>query len=91
MTTEARVASFVALFVASGSEQAAKMLVEADAGFFSDAGGIGIQGVKKALNFLPDLLANERDRHTAWCNALPWLDRVVHFPLYPAYPQRNLP
>jgi hypothetical protein len=76
--------------VASPIEYAAKMLVEADAGLLGNACGVGIQGVKKTLNLLPDLLADEGDRRTAWCNALPWLDRVLHFPLYPACPQRNL-
>jgi hypothetical protein len=76
--------------VASHGEQAAKMLVKADPGFLRDAGGIGIQGLEKIPNLLPDLRSDERDGPTAWCNDLPWLDRVVHVPLYTAYPQRNL-
>ncbi len=66
------------------------MLAEADAGFFGYAGRIGIQSPEKVLNFLPDLHLDEWDWPTAWNNDLPWLDRVVHFPLYPTYPQRNL-
>ena len=66
------------------------MLVETDAGFLRDAGGIGIQGVEKISNFLPNLRPNEGNRPTAWNNDLPWLDRVMHFPLYPTYPQRKL-
>jgi hypothetical protein len=66
------------------------MLVEADAGFLGNAGGIGIQGAEKILNLLPNLRPNEGNRPTAWNNDLPWLDRVMHFPLYPTYPQRNV-
>ena len=40
-------------------KQAAKMLVEADAGFLGNASGIGIQGLKKTLNLLPDLRPGE--------------------------------
>ena len=80
----------VASIVARRAEQAAKMLVKADAGFLGDAGGIGIQGLEKILNLLPDLRPDEGNRPTTWCNDLPWLDRVVHFPHYPTYPQRNL-
>lgn len=80
----------VASILAGRGGQAAKMLVEADAGFLGDAGGIGIQGVEKILNLLPDLRTNDGNRPTAWCNDLSWLDRVVHFPLYPTYPQRDL-
>jgi hypothetical protein len=76
--------------VGSQREQAAKMLVKADPGFLGNAGGIGIQGLEKILNLLPDLRSDERGGPTAWCNDFPWLDRVVHLPLYPAYPQRNL-
>jgi hypothetical protein len=76
--------------IASRGGQAAKMLLETDAGFLRDAGRIGIHGAEKTLNLLPDLLAAGENGSTAWCNALPWLDRVLHFPLYPTYPQRNL-
>jgi hypothetical protein len=55
----------IASIVASPGEQAAKMLVEADAGFLGDPGGIGIQGVEKILNLLPDLRPNEGNRPTA--------------------------
>jgi hypothetical protein len=77
----------VASIVSRLSGQAAKMLVKTDAGFLGDAGGIGIQGVEKILNLLPDLRPDEGNRPTAWWNDLPWLDRVVHFPHYPTYPQ----
>ena len=79
----------VASIVARGSEQAAKMLVKTDAGFLGNAGGIGIQGVEKILNLLPDLRPGEGNHPTAWCNDLPRLDRVVHFPHYPTYPQKE--
>jgi hypothetical protein len=90
---EASVASIVASGVASRSvsrsEHATKMLVKADARFLGDAGGIGIQSVKKTLNLLPNLRPSKKDWRTARCGALPWLGRVVHSPLYPACPQRN--
>lgn len=41
------------------------MLVKTDAGFFGDAGGIGIEGVEKSLNLLPDLRSDEWNRPTA--------------------------
>ena len=40
-------------------KQAAKMLLEVDAGFLGDASRIGIQSVKKTLNLLPDLRPDE--------------------------------
>jgi hypothetical protein len=45
-----------ATIVASADEEAAKVLVEADAGVFGGAGGIGIQGPEKILDLLLDLL-----------------------------------
>ena len=45
----------VASIVARRGGQTAKMLVKTDARFLGDAGGIGIQGVEKILNLLPDL------------------------------------
>jgi len=59
------VAAVLASIGARRGGQAAKMLVEADAGFLGDAGGIGIQGVEKILNLLPNLRPNERNRPTA--------------------------
>ncbi|HTC57227.1 MAG TPA: hypothetical protein VK706_12500 [Candidatus Sulfotelmatobacter sp.] len=47
--------------VASPVEHAAKMLVEADAGFLGDAGGIGIQGLEKIPDLLLDLLPDDVD------------------------------
>jgi hypothetical protein len=73
----------VASIVGNPSEQAAKMLVEADAGFLGDASGIGIQGLEKIPDLLLDLLPDYADRPTAWCNDLPWLDLVMHFPIHP--------
>ena len=37
------------------------MLVEADAGFLGDAGGIGIQGLEKIPDLLLDLLPDDVD------------------------------
>jgi hypothetical protein len=69
--------------VASPREQAAKMLVEADAGFLGDAGGIGIQCLEEILNILLDLLPYEVYRPIARCDDLSRLDLVMHFPLHP--------
>ena len=56
------------------SENAAQMLLEADARFFSCMGGIGIQGEEKILDFLPYLGITPHD--------IPWLDMSVHFRLH---------
>jgi hypothetical protein len=79
------VAAIVVTIIASGREDAAKVLVKGDAGVPSGAGRIGIDGLEKVLDLLPNvyLLA-------APCDALPWLDRVVHFTPHPTDPQRNL-
>lgn len=72
--------------VASGREEAAKMLLEADAGFLGDAGGIGIEGPQKILDLLTDL-----DLLTAVYDDLPWLDLVLHFRLHSlTQPQRSV-
>jgi len=67
----------VASIVAIRGEQAAEMLTKADAWVPGDAGGIGIQGLKKILDLLLDL-------HTARCRDC-WLDLSVHFRL-PSHP-----
>jgi hypothetical protein len=73
--------------VPSRGEHPAQMLVKAEAGFPGDAGGIGIQSLKK----IPDLplnlhTARPRDRwlDLAWLG-LTWLDSTVHFRL-PTHP-----
>jgi hypothetical protein len=60
--------------VSISREEAAKVLVETDAGFFGDAGRVGIDSPKKALNLMLDLgLLSAR-----WGD-LAWLDLIVHF------------
>jgi hypothetical protein len=53
--------SNLAPIITSPGEHAAKMLVEADAGFLGDAGGIGIQGLEKIPDLLLDLLPDDVD------------------------------
>lgn len=63
--------------IASRGEYAAQMLAKAEAGFPGDAGGVGIQRLKKILDLPLNLHAPRcRDR---------WLDLTVHFRL-PAHP-----
>jgi hypothetical protein len=69
----------VAPIVAS-REDAAKVLVETDAGFFGDARGVGIDGLEKALDFLLNLLTSQRDDLT-------WLDLAEHFRLHSTHPR----
>ena len=70
-------AAIVAVVVA-GREGAAKVLLEADVGFFREAGRVGIEGLEKIADFLldPGLLVARQDDLTR-------LDAVVHFPLHP--------
>lgn len=70
----------VASLIASPGEYAAQMLVKAEVGFPGDAGGIGIQSLKKILDLLLNL-------HTARCRDRR-LDLTVHFGL-PTHPFRN--
>jgi hypothetical protein len=68
----------IAAIVASRGEYAAQMLVKAEAGFSGDAGGVGIQSLKKIPDLLLDLhAARRRDR---WLDPT-WLDLTVHFRL----------
>jgi hypothetical protein len=57
-------------------EDLGEMLLESEARFFRDAGGVGIDGLEKAPDFRLDLLMAE------WGD-LRWLDMNVHFPLHP--------
>jgi hypothetical protein len=68
--------------VASRCEEAGKVLLEADARFFGDAGGVGIEGLKKIVDFLLDLDVMDLDLHIGRWDDLPWLDLVVHFRLH---------
>ena len=64
--------------VASRGEYAAQMLAKAEAGFPGDAGGVGIQGLKKILDLPLNL-------HAAALSRSVRLDLTVHFRL-PAHP-----
>ncbi len=58
------------------------MAPEADAWFLGNTVGIRIDGAKKLLDFLRDLLVARQD-------ALTWLDVMLHFRLH-SYPPRTL-
>jgi len=70
--------AIAAAIVASWRNQAAKVLLEADARFLRDTGGIGIEGPKKT----PDLPLH---LFVARWGDLTWLDVALHFRLHP-YP-----
>jgi hypothetical protein len=76
----------------SSREDAAKVLPETDARFFRDAGSIGINSLKKILDFLLNLPVDDTDARLARRGDLPWLDLllglalldlVLHFQLHP--------
>jgi hypothetical protein len=57
--------------------------VEADAGFFGDASGIGIESLEKVLDLLLDLPTGQRAD-------LSWLNLLVHPRLHPYSSQKKL-
>lgn len=79
-------------------EDAAQVLLKADAGLFCDAGGVGIDGLEKILDLLLNLPWDMAE-HTVREDDLPWLDLVLldlvlldlvlHFRLHPYHPQTN--
>ncbi len=71
--------------IANRREEPAKVLPEADTGFFRDAGGVGIYGLEKILDLLKDL-----DLPTALRGDRTWLDVTLHFRLHSCSPRRNL-
>ena len=73
-------------------EDAAKVLLEADARFFRDTGSIGIDSLKKIPDFLLSLPVDDTDARMARWGYFPWLDLllglalldlVLHFRLHP--------
>lgn len=64
------------------SENAAQVLLEAEARLFGGVGGIGIQGDEKIVDFPTHLRINPHD--------LTWLYLSVHFRLHSSYPRSNL-
>jgi hypothetical protein len=83
MSTGAVVAAIV--LVASGREEAAQVLLEADAGLFGYSRGVGIEGLEKILDLLLDL-----DFPNARGNDHTWLDVALHFRLHSCPSRRNL-
>ena len=78
------------MFVGTSGEDAGQMLLEADAGFFRDAGRVGINRPEKILDFLLHIPLDKMYVRTARWGDLRWLDLVVHFWLHPTHPQTNL-
>jgi hypothetical protein len=74
--------AIAALIVVSRRKETGKVLLEADARFFRDASGIGIQGPEKILDIHLHLLVARWDGFT-------WLDVVVHFRLHSCSSQKN--
>lgn len=69
-------------------ENAAKVLPEADARFFRDAGCVGIYSLEKTPNFLLNLSIDDVNSRIARRGDLPWLELVrlvlvLHFRLHP--------
>jgi hypothetical protein len=65
------------------------VLLERDAGFFRDAGGIGINRVEKILDFLLNLSSHDMALRTSWWDDFARLDLWLHFRLHPYHPQTN--
>jgi hypothetical protein len=85
----------IVIVIVSGSEKAAEMLLEADAGVSGDASGIGIEGQHKILDLFLDLSLLELGCLNARRNHLPGLDLVgldlvMHFPFHPYSSPRKL-
>jgi hypothetical protein len=76
--------------IISSCEDAAKVLLEADAGFFRDAGGVGIDRLEKILDFLLYIPLDNTELRTPRWGDLRWLDLLLHFRLHPTHPQTNL-
>ena len=74
--------------VAAVGIDATKVLLERDAGFLRDAGGIGIDRPEKILDLLLHLALDDLDLASLWWGDLPRLDLVLHFRLHSYHPRR---
>jgi hypothetical protein len=79
-------AAVAIIAITARREDAAKMLLERNPGFFRNVCGVGIDGPKK----IPDLLLNfplYQELCTMGYGDLAWLDLLVHFSLHPCHPR----
>ena len=92
MATRTAVAAITFIVIIASREDAGQVLLEADSGFFRDAGSIGIDSLKKILDFLLNLPVDDMDARIARWGYLRWLDLlldlvlldlVLHFRLHP--------
>jgi hypothetical protein len=70
------------VLIIASREDAGQVLLEAHAGFFRNAGRVGIYSLQKIPDFLLNLTLDDPDLRTAWWGNLPWLDLVLHFRLH---------
>jgi hypothetical protein len=82
VATRAAFAAITFIVIIASREDAAKVLLEADSGFFRYAGGVGIDSLEKILDFLLNLPADDTYVRIAR-GYFPWLDLVLHFRLHP--------
>jgi len=97
MAAGAAVAAVTFIVIITSREDAGQVLLEADAGFFRHAGGVGIDSPEKILDFLLNLPLDDTDVRIARWGYLRWLDLlldlvlldlvlldlVLHFRLHP--------
>src|SRR5271166_72134 len=69
------------MVVNASREDASQMLLEADAGFLRDAGGVGIDSLEKMPDFFLDLNLDDPHLRTA-PGDLSRLDLTLHFRLH---------
>jgi hypothetical protein len=69
-------------FIIASGEDAGQMLPKADAGFFRDAGSVGINSPQKVPDFLLNLTLDDLNLPAGWRGNLPWLDLALHFRLH---------
>jgi hypothetical protein len=94
-------ASAAITFIIVSREDAGQMLLEADAGFFRNAGGVGIDSPEKPLDFLLSIPLDNADvriarwRYIPWLDLilldLVWLDLILHLQLHPCHPRSGDP
>jgi len=89
-------ASAALTFIVASGEDAGQMLLEADAGFFRNAGGVGIDSPEKPLDFLLSIPLDNADVRTARWRYLQWLDLILldlilHLQLHPCHPRSGDP
>ena len=80
MATGVEVAAVAIIAITARSKDAAKMLLERNAGFLRDACRVGIDSLEKILDLLQNFPMDlDPDLRTRGCSCLAWLDLLVHF------------